>query len=210
MFRHGIIFLLWLVASFIGEMLTTICFSVVFLAALIGVSDDPDWLTAISFTAVGGAIAGVFIGVAQWIAIDLALQLVLKRRFRSACWWLIANVFSFALIGAAMIAMWINLARFPALNLPIHRLFLIPIGGATLGVGQWLVLRKYLVKAAWWIGATMVGLSFWWGLAVRILWTQRSTELIFIVFGALIYSMITGIVLVWLLGLTKNARLINE
>ena len=198
------IFLLWLLASFIGGSFSTICFSVVFLAALIGFSDEPNWHTAIFFTAIGGAIAGVFLGGAQWLALNLGWQLALKKRFRSGCYWLLANVLSWVLIGAVTSAIGINLALFTTSGELFDGLVWVPFGGAILGVGQWLVLRKYLVKAAWWIGATTLGWSFWWGSAISIFWSQKPIELVLLVFGALIYSIITGIVLVWLLWLTHQ------
>ena len=63
------------------------------------------------------------------------------------------------------------------------------VGGASLGIAQWLVLRRHVSRPGWWVLASTVGfaVSFAVGLAVDV------------AVGFALYGAITGGVLVWLL-----------
>ena len=67
-------------------------------------------------------------------------------------------------------------------------------GGTVLGVLQWLVLRRQVARAGWWVLASSVGWVMG-GLASGITNTTAGWAVLGIVYGA-----ITGIVLVWLLA----------
>lgn len=98
-----------------------------------------------------GAIGGTIVGVSQW--------LVLRRRIADKGGWILACGAGFALAGAIRWTVVLNLPR-------IVQQFGLTLGAATTlatvasvsaavlaGVGQWLVLRRVVRRAGWWVPA---------------------------------------------------------
>jgi hypothetical protein len=82
---------------------------------------------------------GVTLGIAQWI--------VLRPLFAQAGWWILASALGWA-VGHVLVTI-----ALPAQNLFLEGALL----GATLGIAQWLVLRRWVYRAGWWIVISVVG-----------------------------------------------------
>jgi hypothetical protein len=107
-----------------------------------------DYLSMYAFIPIAGFVTGV-------------MQYRLLRRYLSRMgWWVLATIGGW-LMGALLIAIsaWRN---WPAGSLSLDLAFILM--GLTIGVGQWLLLRRRLPRASWWIGANVVG----WGLLALI------------------------------------------
>lgn len=142
-----------------------------------------------------GAVAGVVIGILQW--------LVLRRAVSQAGWWVLASIAGVSLGHAFGDAApdWLPFGM------------LASFGGAAIGTMQWLCLRGRVSQAGWWVLASTV--SWFLGLAVGVTiadaiglmtlvgfgdWLQYAIPHAFVggVAGA-VTGVITGFVLVWLL-----------
>jgi hypothetical protein len=79
--------------------------------------------------------------------------------------------------------------------------------GAVVGFAQWLVLRRYLAKSAWWVPATFLA-----GAAVALLtptglgssFGRTATQMIPQLISGVIVGSITGMTLIWLLRDSQN------
>ncbi len=132
--------------------------------------------------AVGGVLlselgAGALTGILQW--------LVLRQQMRRAGWWI-----------AATIAGWLTGWALVAFAVPPGASFL---AGATVGsvtgLAQWLVLRRHMYRAGWWILVSALG------------WTLGLTELMGTLLVGAVAGAVTGIALELLLrypSLRKN------
>ena len=79
------------------------------------------------------------------------LQYGLLRRYLPRMgWWVLATTGGW-LLGALLISGWRNFGTSFDLDLALIML------GFSIGVGQWLLLRRRLPRAGWWIGANVVG-----------------------------------------------------
>ena len=98
-------------------------------------------------------IFGLFYGYLQYI--------LLRKYFSGMGWWVLATTISLSLTFLEM-----DLGRFVASALGIDPFSVLAVViqlmlvGGFLGAAQWLVLRRHIPKAVWWIPASMVG----WGL----------------------------------------------
>lgn len=98
----------------------------------------------------GGTVAGAIVGVMQW--------LVLRRRTRQAGWWVLASAAGVGVAGLAVQEILIGagvLARLQPLGAGV-----VAVGGTVglvVGVMQWLVLRRWVRRAGWWVLASSVG-----------------------------------------------------
>ncbi len=99
----------------------------------------------------GWAVPDAMIGTMQW--------LVLRRQVPRAGWWVLATAFGW-FVGVP-----VGLTGVGAVGQPraeaIGLLVMWPLGGAVagavLGVMQWLVLRRRVPRAGWWVLASAVG-----------------------------------------------------
>ena len=159
----------------------------------------------------GLAVTG-YLGVAVGVTMTGALQwLVLRGQVGGAAWWMVASVVGAALVGIlAVVLGWVvgvvgrlvGGAAWGANWGPdwsadpggdVGFVVAVAAGGTVLGVLQWLVLRRQVARAGWWVLASSVGWVMG-GLASGITNTTAGWAVLGIVYGA-----ITGIVLVWLL-----------
>jgi len=123
-----------------------------------------------------GAVLGPVAGVVQW--------LVLRRQIRKGGWWVLASVIGWPV---ALLAVGFALQDPPGW-------ILFAVVGAVIGVAQWLVLRRQVQRAGWWVLASTMG----WGMTVitqgiPVGWVAGMSMA-----GAMVGA-ITGIALVWLL-----------
>jgi hypothetical protein len=75
-------------------------------------------------------------------------------------------------------------------------LFAGTITGASVGILQWLFLRRLSFRAAWWILASVVSLIS--GGSVRLIIETLFSSLVGAVLGGLVVGGISGLALIWL------------
>lgn len=147
------------------------------------------------------ALFGGPLGILQW--------LVLRKQVRRSGWWIAATAIGWA-VGYAV--GWFGKVEFRwHLPWPIG----IVVFGCSVGVAQWLVLRKQVFRSEWWVVASAVGwtlgfiVDYHLGVnqALRAaLVGRRSLALsnmvsgaVFLAEGAAVVGVITGAALGWLL-----------
>ena len=97
-------------------------------------------------------IAGLLTGVLQYE--------LLRRYLPHMGWWVTATIGGWLLGGfLTLIPGWLSWTN-PFFNLDLAFIVM----GLSIGVGQWLLLRRRLPQAGWWIGANVAG----WGLLALI------------------------------------------
>jgi hypothetical protein len=137
----------------------------------------------------GGAVFGASLGTVQW--------LVLRRQVSRSGWWVLASTVGGA-VGGAM-ALVVDEAQIFAIVLAMF--------GASVGIAQWLVLRRQVARAGWWVLASIVVGGAVGGAVDLVLGGTRGWDLFVVIMllpvGGVValagYGAITGGVLVWLL-----------
>ncbi len=114
--------------------------------------------------------------------------LLLRRYFQQISMWIVATTFGWflAIFGGMFLSRWSVIGT------------MILVGGI-IGLAQWLVLRRHVERAIWWIPANLLG----WGLVGLIIGGPLTGLLGLIIFGTM-PAIATSVVL-WLL-LTWNAN----
>ena len=102
-----------------------------------------DYLEMYTFIPIVGLLTGV-------------LQYGLLRRFLPQMGWWVAATVGGWLLGEflTLIPGWLNWTN-PLFNLDLSFVMM----GLSIGMGQWLLLRRRLHRASWWIGANVAGWS---------------------------------------------------
>ena len=104
-----------------------------------------DYLSTYTFVPIVGFVTGF-------------LQFGLLRRYLPHMgWWVLATTGGW-LLGLFLILIpgWLNIWTYESFDLDLAFIVM----GLSIGVGQWLLLRRHLPRAGWWVGANVVG----WGL----------------------------------------------
>jgi hypothetical protein len=150
-----------------------------------------DW----AFTALFGAVGGFM----QW--------LVLRRQIAAAGWWVLASTLGFAIAPIAAIAGVMAMSQVMSLdgNPMAAPILLGVLFGVLSAIMPWLVLRRQLARAGWWVPAHLLGSLV--GGAMGIVAFHAVSLIGFYQFdwaaaGAMFgagLGAITGITLVWLL-----------
>lgn len=158
-------------------------------------SDWTIWIQWVLATTIGWALGlaitgeigiGVFIGIAQWI--------VLRRYFSEAGWWVLASAVGW-IAGWALIS---SGSVIPPGGGLVNTMIAGVVFGLTVGIAQWLVLRKWVKLASMWILLSLPG----WTIG---LFGILGTILVGVVVGA-----ITGFALDFLLRFPRdNVKLKN-
>jgi hypothetical protein len=142
-----------------------------------------------------GAVIGISIGIGQW--------LVLNRRINRTRWWIVTSIIGFG-IGK-------DVGDIVAQVVPgaIGSAFAGLAIGASLGVAQWLVLRRHVPEASWWILASAIG----WAVGSTIIASvdgesDDGMALAYVIgaIGAAVTGLITATALVWLLRRSLDGR----
>jgi hypothetical protein len=157
------------------------------------------WLTWVLASAagwaVGGAIgaavgssrepfvAGFVVVAAGGVLAGMLQSLVLRRQVAAAGWWAVATIGAMAAVGVLVIAVGVVDAGVGA-----------AASGTVLGVVQWLVLRRRVAQAGWWVLASTVG----WVVGGFLSGAFEGGVAGWTTIGA-VYGAITGAALVWLL-----------
>jgi hypothetical protein len=135
-----------------------------------------------------GVIIGTAVGLGQWLA--------LRRSLPGSAWWIVATLIGFGvgkLLGDAIAEQISGTLGYVLSGAAI---------GAVLGVAQWVVLRRHVGEAWWWVVASAVAWAVGWGLISAV--GEGSGEQLAMTYlvggvGAAAAGTITGIALVWLL-----------
>lgn len=118
---------------------------------------------------------GLAVGIAQWF--------VLRRLGPQSVWWMLASALGWLVGYGIIISGWVAPPGPTGFTPVISGAVL----GLALGIGQWLVLRRLVHQAGWWIFASAAG---WTVALIGVL----GTTVVGAVAGAL-----TGFMLDWLL-----------
>ena len=120
-------------------------------------------------------VTGLAIAVFQWV--------VLQHRIRKAWRWMVASVAGWTIAGVLVLV-----------TIPVELDFLAgPVWGFCTGIAQWLVLRKEVHWAGWWIIISTLG------------WTAGISLLPGIMLSGVMPAVMTGIALELLLRYPKPA-----
>jgi hypothetical protein len=177
------LWLTWTLATLVG-------YTLGILAILNGVvtlayADQPAWLIGLG----GGAVLGGVMGVAQ--------GLVLRRHTPMNAWWVLASIVGGALglalgmpmADALMLPSSVPTVRGAATAIAWRVAIQAGVTGAVVGIvmgsAQWLVLRRFIRSAGWWVIVNGLGWMAALGLGAAII---NGAGLI----GALLLSGLTG------------------
>ncbi len=141
----------------------------------------------ISTVLVDGLVIGTAVGFAQWV--------VLRRRHARVVWWVPLSIIGFG-IGKA-----ISEAVTPSTPSLGTDLLAGAIIGAVVGLAQWLVLRRVVPSAWWWILATTVAWMAAWALIEPLERSEGSAIAVAYIVGAIaagVAGIVTGATLIWL------------
>jgi hypothetical protein len=181
------VWLYWVLASTVGVVLGVAVREAVVGAVLVAVdravplAGMPMVVAVAVIYAVIGAVVGAVVGVMQWV--------VLRRQVTRAGWWVLASTVGLAV--GLVVALGLAVAGAEV------RAVAGAVAGAVVGVMQWVVLRRQVTRAGWWVlattvvgavvGAKDVAGAVSWAVAVDVA-----------VSGG-IYGIITGATMAWLL-----------
>jgi hypothetical protein len=171
----------WVLASTIG---VAVLFALILaVAMLVGAIVGGEAEDKVPFV----PLVGLSFGIMQW--------LILRRYMPRTGWWVLVSTLGW-ILGFGVLALadkfTENLVT-GAIQPEVSALVFFLAAGASVGILQWLVLRRHMLQAGWWVLANVVG----WGILGLIVGKSldRFTDLVAI---AAVPPAITGAVLVWL------------
>jgi len=216
--------LLWVLANAFGGIAGLVAGSVLSIGLAIGAAlvsavfaghDAP-----VLFSAVWTAVFLVAFGTALGITIGFAQWLMLRQYVRKAGWWVLASAAGWTIwcLGIAVATALTNLNETVSEVKVANAILVAATGsiGLVVGCSQWVVLRRRVRNAGWWILASMAG----WAMVGYLLATQGvtigiggdqlhpttvdTTSGLLLLVGGIVgpnamSSSLTGAVLIWLL-----------
>lgn len=144
--------------------------------------------------ALGAVVFGAIVGFAQW--------LVIRLRISAIAWWVLATTLGIAVGTRAGFAVPETLG-FAASEL-IGFAILGAVLGATLGLMQWIVLRKHVLQSGWWVLASVLGYGLGFGLSGAVMGVVVGA----FIGAAAVAAAMTGGILIWLLRLSAESQLV--
>ncbi len=181
------LWLYWVLASIVGVVLGVAVPEDV-VGAVVGAVDRavpfaamplPLAVAAAVIYAVDGAVVGAVVGVMQWV--------VLRRQITRAGWWVLASTVGVAVGPVVALSL--------AVGGAVDGAVIYAVVGAVVGVMQWVVLRRQITRAGWWVLASTVGV----GVAVAM------SGVVDVAVSGGIYGTITGATMAWLLRQRRKA-----
>jgi hypothetical protein len=178
----------WVLASTIGvAVLLALILAVAMLVGAIVGREAEDKVPFVPFI-------GFSFGIMQW--------LILRRYMPRAGWWVLVSTLGW-ILGFGVLALADKFAQnlvTSAIQPEVSALVFFLAAGVSVGILQWLVLRRHMLQAGWWVLANVVG----WGILGLIVGKSldRFTDLAAM---AAVPPAITGAVLVLLLRQTFSA-----
>lgn len=140
---------------------------------------------------IGGLLVGLTVGLAQMVA--------LRSRIATDAEWVIATAIGLA-AGVAL-----SVALVGAATNVDDTLMRAPLTGLLLGLAQWIVLRKRVRFALVWLPTVTILYTLAWYITAQVI--GESLDNGFVVFGssgAIVYQLVTGLVLWMLLRLSPS------
>ncbi len=180
----------WVLASTVGWLLG-------FLVGFIGGHAVEEILPSYGNAAIGAGL-GAGVGIMQW--------LILRRQVSRAGWWVLASIVGLAVapvVGTAVALAGGYSITPESFGVLVGWIVVAAVGGAMAGIMQWLILRRQVSRAGWWVLASTVG----WGVSVAV-WEGVAALgramgffpfAVALVGGGVGLGSITGIMLIWLL-----------
>ncbi len=128
--------------------------------------------------------------------------LVLRRHLPRAAWWVLATGVAAVLGGIAVLAAIVDVPYLTrGFEVPSIALILLSVlaSGLLVGAFQWLILRRHVARAGWWVPASGLSLTLGWlvgAVVVEIALDPRyhpaAVDLIAGLVSATIYGALTG------------------
>src|SRR5687767_1628617 len=145
---------------------------------------------------IAGAIAGTALGLIQWLILKSRLPLL-------SSWWVVATSVGMS-VGLA-----VGTALLGSETAGSELLWRGAITGLCIGVAQWIILRQVLPlpQSVIWMGVLSIGWALGWfvtrsaGIDLSLNWS------VFGISGALVFQLLTGLALYFLLRSPKELRL---
>mgnify|MGYP005843658689 CR=1 FL=1 len=169
----------WLGANAVGEMLGLgVTFAAIALAfsGLEGHSGVGSVLLSFLLAVASGAFEATLVGLAQWWAMRPWFPAITRRAWWSATVAGALVAYGLGYLPSTLMSLGEEAAQAPVAEPPQWLVLLLAAGlgvvaGAVLSFAQWLVLRKQVRRAGWWIPAHMLAWSvgmpiIFWGIDV--------------------------------------------
>jgi hypothetical protein len=159
-----------------------------------------------------GAVIGIAIGIGQWLVLRRRTSVLAQSGdfkflagsgYRTA-WWALASSAGFA-IGKDVGDMLAAAVSGPA-AVGLDGVVI----GIALGLAQWLVLRRHVAAAGWWIAASAIAWAVGWSIINTVdPEAAGTTGLAYLLgsIGAAAAGLVTGASLAWLMRRSRDARL---
>ncbi len=184
----------WVLASFLGFAVGGVVGGFAMFAF-----DDELWIAGF---ALFGAIFGAAGGAMQW--------LVLRRHVAQTGGWALATAVCYTLAGITTALIF----SLPSSAVAVAGLVAFAtVAGVAGGILQWLILRRKLARAGWWVLASILGLMVGMGIGGPVAMTLGQAGRVIeptIVFGILFgvgVGAIPGAALVWLLRQSPSSNI---
>jgi hypothetical protein len=150
----------------------------------------------------GGAVIGLGTGIYQ--------RALLKKVFNVSLFWVYTLVIGFALTELiTCIILWqLRINRYQLRfieNNPLPEALIFACAGLLIGILQWIILKKHFTGSVYWIIASTLG----WGICILVIFLFGLLNTQFVVhtflLGTLLYGMITGATLMWIMQKTLQS-----
>jgi hypothetical protein len=135
--------------------------------------------------ALGGAVTGAVLGAAQWLA--------LRRRLPLSPWWIAATALGMGAglaLGIALMGTSTDGAALPLRGL---------ITGTSIGIAQFVLLRGVSGRAPVWALIVALGWALGWMITRAVGVDLAQQWAVFGSSGALLFQLLTGLTLAWML-----------
>ena len=180
----------WVVASLLGWVIgASVGELVVFVAGLI------------AGAGIGALVLQIGVGVGSGFVIGVMQWLVLRRQVAGVGWWVVASAGGWVVFVAVV---WLGFVGMRAIMVGAVGMVVGvvaggAVGGFVVGVLQWLVLRRQVARASWWVAASVVGQVVFAVMVAFMNMFGFVGGLVGQAVGLAMYGGITGYVLVQLL-----------
>ncbi len=180
--------LLWLIASIVG---TAAGIAIMFWG-IVPLINKSGHIGSSLFDSIIGVVLGAFTGTAQWFILRKYIARVAWWPVITTCGWVLFWVLESSSILSKLLGARSGIAFVAD---ALHFTFL----GLLVGVLQWLLLRKKVFAAGWWILASVVGTAFGAVVADSIALALGGDSPLDFLTGSIIWALITGICMMWLM-----------
>jgi hypothetical protein len=170
---------------------------------------EPGWIWCSDLGLIGrGFTLYVLLGAGIGLGLGLMQWLVLRRYFTPAGLWIWSSGAGLmGGFGLIVLARWMVYYSFGSSALDLFETLVGGLFGLGLGFMQWLVLRRWLRRAGWWMPAWAAGVAAGWFSADQVersLGGDAGFVVGMLVVSGLVSGAVTGLVLAWLRQFPKE------